>query len=80
MDALGNSEQVLNRCSVAYTAEVGDNGHMNQLTFGDAEYLGKRTWREVFLAKMEQVVPRDALLALIELVYPKAGRGRRPYR
>ena len=54
---------------------------MNQLTFGDAEYLGKRkrTRREVFLAEMEQVIPWDALLALIEPVYPKAGRGRRPY-
>jgi len=58
-----------------------DNSAMNQLTFGDAEYLGKRkrTRREVFLAEMEQVIPWDALLALIEPVYPKAGRGRRPY-
>lgn len=54
---------------------------MNQLTFGDAEYLGKRkrTRREVFLAEMEQVIPWEVLLALIEPVYPKAGRGRRPY-
>ena len=60
---------------------MGDNGRMNQLTFGDAEYLGKRkrTRREVFLAEMEQVIPWEALLALIEPVYPKAGRGRRPY-
>ena len=58
---------------------MGDNDHMNQLTFGDAEYLGKRkrTRREVFLAEMEQVIPWEALLALIEPVYPKAGRGRR---
>jgi len=54
---------------------------MTQLTFSDAEYAGKRkqTRREVFLAEMEQVVPWDALLALIEPHYPKAGRGRRPY-
>ena len=54
---------------------------MNQLTFGDAEYLGKRkrTRREVFLAEMEEVIPWDALLGLLEPVYPKAGRGRRPY-
>src|SRR5690554_4137864 len=60
---------------------MGDNDRMNQLTFGDAEYLGKRkrTRREVFLAEMEQVIPWEALLALIEPVYPKAGRGRRPY-
>ena len=54
---------------------------MTQLTFGDAEYAGKRkqTRREVFLAEMDKVVPWKALLALIEPVYPKAGRGRRPY-
>ena len=54
---------------------------MTQLTFGDAEYAGKRkrTRREVFLAEMDAVVPWQALLALIEPVYPKAGRGRHPY-
>ena len=54
---------------------------MNQLSFSDAEYAGKRkrTRREVFLAEMEKVVPWDALLALIEPVYPKAGKGRHPY-
>lgn len=54
---------------------------MTQLTFSDAEYAGKRkqTRREVFLAEMDQVMPWDALLALIEPHYPKAGRGRRPY-
>ena len=54
---------------------------MTQLTFSDAEYAGKRkqTRREVFLAEMDEVVPWDALLALIEPHYPKAGRGRRPY-
>jgi IS5 family transposase len=54
---------------------------MSQLSFSDAEYAGKRkqTKREKFLAEMEQVVPWDALLALIEPVYPRAGNGRRPY-
>ena len=54
---------------------------MTQLTFGDAEYNGKRkqTRREVFLAEMEQVIPWKSLLGLIEPVYPKAGRGRHPY-
>ncbi|MBO9869297.1 IS5/IS1182 family transposase, partial [Xanthomonas phaseoli pv. dieffenbachiae] len=46
-----------------------------QLTFGDAEYNGKRkrkrTRREVFLAEMDQVVPWKDLLALIEPHYPK---------
>ncbi len=53
-----------------------------QFSFGDAEGLGqrKRTRREVFLAEMEQVVPWQALLALIEPHYPKMGRpGRQPY-
>jgi len=53
-----------------------------QLTFGDAEGMGKRkrTRREIFLSEMEQVVPWKALLALIEPHYPKMGRpGRQPY-
>lgn len=53
-----------------------------QLTFGDAEGLGKRkqTRREIFLAEMEQVVPWQRLLALIAPHYPAPGRpGRQPY-
>lgn len=53
-----------------------------QLTFGDAEGLGKRkqTRREIFLGEMEQVVPWKSLLALIEPHYPPSGRrGRPPY-
>jgi IS5 family transposase len=53
-----------------------------QLTFGDAENLGKRkrTRREIFLAEMEQVVPWKPLLSLIAPHYPKMGRpGRQPY-
>jgi IS5 family transposase len=54
---------------------------MSQLSFGDAEYAGKRkqTRREQFLAEMEKVVPWSALESLIEPNYPKAGGGRRPY-
>lgn len=54
---------------------------MNQLSFPDAEYAGKRkqTRREKFLAEMDKVVSWNALLALIEPLYPKAGNGRRPY-
>lgn len=54
---------------------------MTQLSFSDAEYAGKRkrTRRERFLEEMDQVVPWDALLGLIEPAYPKAGNGRRPY-
>lgn len=51
-----------------------------QLSFGDAEYNGKRkqTRREIFLAEMDQVVPWKALLALIEPHYPKPGHPGRP--
>ena len=54
---------------------------MTQMSFSDSEYTGKRkqTRREKFLAEMAQVVPWEALLALIEPKYPKAGNGRRPY-
>jgi transposase, IS5 family len=54
---------------------------MSQISFGDAEYAGKRkqTRRELFLAEMEQVVPWKVLLKLIEPFYPLAGRGRHPY-
>jgi IS5 family transposase len=54
---------------------------MNQMSFSDAEYAGKRkkTRREVFLGEMDQVVPWKSLLGLIEPFYPVAGRGRHPY-
>lgn len=54
---------------------------MSQMSFGDAEYAGKkkRTRREVFLAEMDQVIPWGSLLRLIEPLYPTAGRGRPPY-
>jgi IS5 family transposase len=54
---------------------------MSQMSFGDAEYAGKRkqTRRELFLAEMERVVPWKSLLDLIEPFYPIAGRGRHPY-
>ncbi|WP_330469537.1 IS5 family transposase [Xanthomonas campestris] len=53
-----------------------------QLTFSDAEGLGKRkqTRREIFLAEMEQVVPWQQLLGLVAPHYPVSGRpGRQPY-
>ena len=54
---------------------------MSQMSFGDAEYAGKRkkTRREVFLEEMDQVVPWKLLLGLIQPIYPEAGRGRHPY-
>ncbi|KOR44626.1 transposase [Xanthomonas oryzae] len=53
-----------------------------QLTFGDAEGLGKRkqSRREIFLAEMERIVPWKQLLALIAPHYPVSARpGRQPY-
>nr|EIU3324522.1 IS5/IS1182 family transposase [Pseudomonas aeruginosa] len=46
---------------------------MKQMTFADAEYAGKRkqTRKELFLIEMEQVVPWQGLIALIEPHYPK---------
>ena len=53
----------------------------HQLTFADCEFNGKRrkTRKEIFLARMEAVLPWPRMLAVIEPVYPKAGNGRRPY-
>ncbi|SDP85209.1 IS5 family transposase [Ectopseudomonas guguanensis] len=52
---------------------------MNQMTFADVEYAGKRkqTRKELFLIEMDQVVPWKGLIALIEPHYPK-GEGVRP--
>lgn len=51
-----------------------------QISFALAEYEGKKkiTRREVFLAKMEQVVPWSRLMQVIEPYYPKSGKRGRP--
>jgi IS5 family transposase len=52
-----------------------------QLGFSDYEQTTakKQTKREKFLAEMEALVPWDALVALIEPIYPKSGKkGGRP--
>ncbi|WP_460028956.1 transposase, partial [Methyloparacoccus murrellii] len=54
---------------------------MKQLTFASLSYdlKKKQTRRERFLLEMEQVVPWDALLAVVEPFYPKPGQpGRQP--
>ncbi|KJJ49840.1 transposase, partial [Vibrio cholerae] len=53
----------------------------HQLTFADGEFSNKRrqTRKELFLARMEKLLPWSQLLAVIEPFYPKAGNGRRPY-
>ena len=54
---------------------------MRQATFSELEHDAKkrRTRRELFLEKMEGLIPWSRLEARIEPFYPKAGRGRRPY-
>ena len=42
------------------------------------KYKGKTTRREQFLSEMNQIIPWDGLIGLIEPHYPKAGRGRQP--
>ena len=52
------------------------------MTFAELEYDSKkrRTRREIFLEKMEGLIPWQQLEDRIEPFYAKAGRGRRPYR
>ena len=54
---------------------------MEQVTFADVEYEGekRRTRRELFLERMEALIPWERLEARIRPLYPKAGRGRQPY-
>jgi IS5 family transposase len=52
-----------------------------QSSFSDLEYASKkrRTRRELFLAEMEQVIPWQELLSVVEPHYPRSGgRGRPP--
>ena len=54
---------------------------MDQPTFADLEYDGKKrkTRREKFLERMDELVPWEELEERIQPFYPRAGRGRRPY-
>ena len=74
----------LNKSCRLWSDRQRDKGRraMSQMSFGDAEYAGKRkqTRREVFLAEMEQVVPWKSLLKLIEPFYPIAGAVGIPIR
>ncbi len=51
------------------------------MSFAELEHDSKkrRTRRELFLEKMDGLIPWSRLEARIEPFYPKAGRGRRPY-
>ena len=54
---------------------------MDQPTFADLEYESKKrkTRREIFLERMDGLIPWEQLVEHILPFYPKAGRGRRPY-
>jgi IS5 family transposase len=51
-----------------------------QISFALAEFESKKkkTRREIFLDKMEQVVPWSRLMEVIEPYYPKSGKRGRP--
>ncbi|MEB5776385.1 hypothetical protein MXE95_20355, partial [Aeromonas caviae] len=38
-----------------------------------------QTRKEIFLSRMEQILPWQNMVEVIEPFYPKAGNGRRPY-
>jgi transposase, IS5 family len=52
----------------------------HQTSFSQAEFADKKkiTRREKFLARMEEIIPWSALLAVMEPFYPKGERGRPP--
>ena len=54
---------------------------MDQTTFADLDYQNKKrkTRRELFLERMDGLIPWERLEEWIRPVYPKAGKGRRPY-
>ncbi|WP_414828925.1 IS5 family transposase [Alteromonas sp. H39] len=52
-----------------------------QFIFADSEFSSKRlqTRKEIFLSRMDNLLPWSQLLDVIEPFYPRAGNGRRPY-
>ena len=54
---------------------------MDQPTFAELEFQGKKrkTRRELFLERMDGLIPWQRLEERIRPVYPKAGKGRQPY-
>ena len=55
---------------------------MNQPTFSDLEYQGKKhkTRRELFLERMDGLIPWRSLEERIRPYYPKPGKGATPTR
>ena len=58
-----------------------DQFALNQPTFADLEFQHKKrkTRRELFLERMDWLIPWQRLEARTRPYYPKAVRGRRPY-
>ena len=54
---------------------------MNQISFTDTEFTSKRrkTRKELFLGRMNKLIPWQQLEAQIDPFYPKTDNGRRPY-
>ena len=54
---------------------------MDQPTFAELEFQGKKrkTRREMFLERMDSLIPWQSLEERIRPFYPKAGKGRHPY-
>ena len=52
---------------------------MDQTTFAGLDYQNKKrkTRRDLFLERMEGLIPWERLEERIRPVYPKAGKGRR---
>ncbi|OJM01153.1 IS5 family transposase, partial [Escherichia coli] len=49
----------------------------HQLTFADSEFSSKRrqTRKEIFLSRMEQILPWQNMVEVIEPFNPRAGSG-----
>ena len=60
---------------------TGDEVCMDQPTLADLEYQGKKrkTRPELFLERMDGLIPWQSLEGRIRPVCTKAGRGRHPY-
>jgi len=54
---------------------------MNQMSFSEAEYLNKKrkTRRELFLTRMDDLIPWSAIEDKLSRYYPKGLNGRPPY-
>jgi len=54
----------------------------HQLNFADSEFNQKRRRKrkEIFLGRMDKLIPWNRPESSIEPYYPRAGNGRRPYR